>query len=85
MSLLDAEQIRSKIIVDRYSDNAVGFMSQREDGKIAMTKVILRPTAHYSGASQPSREQLEQLHHRAHELCFIANSVNAEIITEVVT
>ena len=75
---------RSEIIVDHYSDNAVGFMSQREDGKIAMTKVILRPNARYSGASQPSREQLEELHHRAHGLCFIANSVNAEIITEVI-
>jgi organic hydroperoxide reductase OsmC/OhrA len=75
---------KRKIVVDRYADSAVGFMEQREDGKIAMTKVILRPEARYFGDAQPSRELLEKLHHRAHELCFIANSVNAEIVTEVI-
>lgn len=75
---------KRKIVVDRYTDSAVGFMEQREDGKIAMTKVILRPEADYSGDAQPDRELLEKLHHRAHELCFIANSVNAEIVTEVI-
>jgi organic hydroperoxide reductase OsmC/OhrA len=75
---------KCKIVVDRYADSAVGFMQQRGDGKIAMTKVILRPEAHYSGDAQPSRELTEKLHHRAHELCFIANSVNAEIVTEVI-
>ena len=48
---------RRKIVVDSYADNAVGFMEQRTDGKIAMTKVILRPEARYSGDKQPSREQ----------------------------
>jgi len=75
---------KRKIVVDRYADSAVGFMEQREDGKIAMTKVILRPEARYFGDAQPSRELLDKLHHRAHEFCFIANSVNAEIVTEVI-
>tara|TARA_B110000263_G_C14941195_1_gene343749 strand:+ start:23 stop:487 length:465 start_codon:yes stop_codon:yes gene_type:complete len=75
---------KRKIVVDRYADSAVGFMEQREDGKIAMTKVILRPEARYFGDAQPSRELLEKLYHRAHELCFIANSVYAEIVTEVI-
>ena len=75
---------KRKIVVDCYTDNAVGFMAQKDDGKIAMTKVILRPDARYSGVEQPNPEQLEKLHHRAHELCFIANSVTAEIVTEIV-
>jgi organic hydroperoxide reductase OsmC/OhrA len=45
---------KRKIVVDRYADSAVGFMEQREDGKIAMTQVILHPDAHYSGDAQPS-------------------------------
>ncbi len=72
------------IVVDHYSDNATGLMEKRPDGKTAMTKVILRPNASYSGDDLPDREQLERLHHRAHELCFIANSVTADIVTDIV-
>ena len=28
---------------------------------------------------------LERLHHRAHELCFIANSVSTKIVTDIVS
>jgi len=75
---------KRKILVDRYKDVATGFMEQREDGRIAVTKVVLRPESTYGNNSQPSREQLEKLHHRAHELCFIANSINTTIVTEIV-
>lgn len=72
------------IVVDHYTDNATGLMEKRPDGKTAMTKVILRPNASYSGDDLPDRQQLERLHHRAHEMCFIANSVTAEIVTDIV-
>ncbi len=72
------------IVVDHYSDDATGLMEKRPDGKTAMTKVILRPNARYSGDNLPDMSQLERLHHRAHEMCFIANSVTAEIVTEIV-
>jgi len=72
------------IVVDQYTDNATGLMEKRPDGRTAMTTVILRPSARYSGENLPDRRQLEKLHHRAHEMCFIANSVTAEIVTEVV-
>jgi len=72
------------ITVDSYTDQATGLMEKRPDGKTAMTKVILRPHARYSGDDDPDDRQIERLHHRAHEMCFIANSVTAEIITEVV-
>ena len=72
------------ITVDDYTDHATGLMERRPDGKTAMTKIILRPHARYSGDEVPDGEQIERLHHRAHEMCFIANSVRAEIVTEVV-
>lgn len=75
---------KRKILVDRYADAAVGLMEQCEDGRIAMTKVILRPEAIYGGSSNPSREQLDKLHQRAHELCFIANSVKTTIVIEMI-
>lgn len=71
------------IIVDSYSDDAVGYMEKNSDGRLAITRVVLRPAAEYSGDS-PSRQQIEKLHHRSHESCFIANSVTSEVRTEIV-
>ena len=73
------------IIVDHYSDEAIGELSRIGRNKMAMTKVTLKPNASYSGKNIPSIEKLEELHHRAHELCYIANSVTSEIITEIIS
>jgi len=75
---------RRGIVVDQYEDNATGIMKKRADGKTAITRVTLRPNARYSGEHIPDLTTVEKLHHRAHDLCFIANSVNAEILTEIV-
>lgn len=75
---------RRGFIVDQYVDAASGLMEKRPDGKTAMTRVVLRPEASYSGDNIPDRQQLDKLHHKAHELCFIANSVLTEIVVEIV-
>ena len=75
---------RQGIVVDQYIDAASGVMEQRDDGKTAMTRVTLRPDATYSGDQAPDQKALHELHHRAHELCFIANSVLTEIIVEII-
>ncbi len=75
---------RRGIVVDEYIDEAIGLMEKRADGKTAMTRVVLRPRAMYSGDVGPDPKQLDKLHHRAHELCFIANSVLTEIVVEIV-
>ncbi len=73
---------RRGFCVDRYIDNAQGVMGRNAAGKTAMTRVMLRPEVHFAGAKQPTREQLDELHHRAHEECFIANSVTCELRCE---
>ena len=75
---------KRKYVIDSYIDNAVGTMEKDSDGKISMTKVILKPQVTFSGDKQPTIEQLEKMHHQAHEQCFIANSVKTEVITEIV-
>src|SRR5690606_5152217 len=70
--------------VDHYRDNAVGQMGENESGKQAVTLVTLRPEVRFSGERLPSREQIEQMHHQAHEACYIANSVKSEIRCEPV-
>ena len=73
---------QQRFVVESYLDNAVGVMEKGSDGKIAMTQVTLRPKAVFAG-EPPSMEALEQIHHAAHEKCFIANSVKTDVVTEI--
>ena len=63
-------------IVERYTDEAVGLLD-----KTWMSKVTLRPRVHFSGRA-PSESEHRALHERAHEKCFIANSVKTEVVVE---
>jgi organic hydroperoxide reductase OsmC/OhrA len=73
---------RDGFVVDSYTDEAVGVMEKRADGKIAVTRVTLRPRIAWSGDKQPSAGEIADLHHRAHEDCFIANSVNTDVTVQ---
>lgn len=72
---------RAGFVVSAYVDEASGVLEKRADGKIAVTKVTLRPKIAWAGG-EPTAEQLGDLHHRSHESCFIANSVNSEVAVE---
>ena len=72
---------RRRLVVDRYRDRAVGTMAKNENGKLAVTRVVLRPEIAFEGDS-PSNEQLAKLHDLSHRECFIANSVRCEITVE---
>lgn len=71
-------------VVERYRDAAVGRMGKNPDGRTAITTVTLHPQAEYEGDG-PDAAALERMHRRAHELCFIANSVTADVVTEIVS
>ena len=73
-----------KFCVDSYVDNASGIMARNAEGKTAMTVVTLKPMVIFSGDLQPSVEQIHALHHKAHEACFIANSVKTDVRYEPV-
>ena len=70
--------------VDTYVDDASGTMNKNENGKLFLAHVKLNPTVIFSGEKIPTSEEFEQLHHKAHDECFIANSVLTEIICEPV-
>lgn len=69
--------------VASYADDAVGFMSKNARGRLWMSSVILKPKIVYGGEKRPSLEEENQLHHSAHEECYIANSVKTEIRLEL--
>jgi organic hydroperoxide reductase OsmC/OhrA len=73
---------RAGFVVDSYTDEAEGVLETRADGKMAMTRVTLRPSIAFSGDKRPSEADIADLHHRAHEACFIANSVTTEVKVE---
>ena len=68
--------------VNRYADAASGTMAKNNEGQLAMTVVTLQPAATFSGGKTPTPEQIADMHHRAHEECFIANSVKTEVRCE---
>ena len=68
-------------VVTAYRDQAQGVMRKTVEGKIALTRVTLRPVIAFDGRS-PDAAQLQALHHAAHEDCFIASSVKTEVVIE---
>jgi organic hydroperoxide reductase OsmC/OhrA len=75
---------KARFQVDLYVDQPVGVMAKNAEGKDAMTKVTLRPRVGFSGERRPTREDIDALHHRAHDECFIANSVKTDVVCEPV-
>jgi organic hydroperoxide reductase OsmC/OhrA len=68
--------------VDRYDDEAIGVMTKNEKGIPWVSSITLYPKIIYSGEKLPTSKDQEQLHHAAHEQCFIANSIKTEVTVE---
>jgi organic hydroperoxide reductase OsmC/OhrA len=68
--------------VDAYRDAAAGTMAPNEEGRLAITRVVLRPAATFGGTPLPAAADIAAMHHEAHEACFIANSVRSQIVIE---
>jgi organic hydroperoxide reductase OsmC/OhrA len=67
-------------VVDSYVDQAVGLMDKNADGKMAMTRITLAPAVLFSGEKKPSPSEIDAIHHTAHDKCYIASSIKAEVI-----
>ena len=79
-SFLLPEQTKQGFVVDKYTDEAVGEMTRNEKGKFWVSKVTLAPAIVFAADNKPTPEQLDRLHHLAHEECYIANSVKSEVV-----
>jgi organic hydroperoxide reductase OsmC/OhrA len=69
-------------VVDSYDDEAEGLMEAAPDGRVWMARVTLKPRIVFAGDKRPRRAEVDALHHRAHEACYIANSVKSEVRVE---
>ncbi len=68
--------------VDRYDDAASGVMEDIGGGRLAVTRVTLRPELVFSGTTVPDDAAVRALHLDAHHQCFLANSVKTQIDIE---
>ena len=71
---------RSGVTVTSYVAHAVGVIGKRDDGVVAMLSATMRPQITY--AAPVDANTIEGLHHKAHALCYIANSVNFPVTVE---
>jgi organic hydroperoxide reductase OsmC/OhrA len=68
--------------VMHYEDDAIGILEKNEQGRIAVTRVLLQPLVTFGADRKPTIEELRQLHEKANRDCFIANSVKTAIKVE---
>jgi organic hydroperoxide reductase OsmC/OhrA len=68
---------KKKITIDSYQDDAVGFL-ESDGKKLWMARAILKPKV----VSSADAATLAEIHHLAHEACFIANSVKTTVTVE---
>ncbi|MFT3745290.1 MAG: OsmC family protein [Pyrinomonadaceae bacterium] len=70
---------RAGFNVESYEDNAVGEMATTDAGKQWISVISLDPQIVWIG-DEPSAEKLAEMHHEAHEVCYIANSIRSEVV-----
>jgi organic hydroperoxide reductase OsmC/OhrA len=73
---------RSGYVVDSYHDAASGRMDADERGRTAVVEIVLRPVISFSGDNVPDAAGIALLHHKAHEACFVANSLRCDVRVE---
>jgi organic hydroperoxide reductase OsmC/OhrA len=73
---------RRGFVVEHYRDRPVGVLESDREGKLAFTRITLRPEIEFGDGSPPTPDELRSLHDAAHGECFIARSLKAEIVVE---
>ncbi len=68
-------------VIDSYDDDAVGEMTET-DGKQWISKITLDPKIEWSGEALPTAEEIVEMHHEAHDGCYIANSIKSEVVVK---
>lgn len=65
------------IMITSYEDNATGTMIEQEGGGGSFKEITLNPV--FTVSDESMKERAMELHHKAHEICYIANSVNFDV------
>lgn len=71
---------KKRVVVKRYRDQAIAVLGKNAEGKMCVTRITLQPQAEFAG--DLTTEQIAELHQKAHQICFIANSIRCEVSIE---
>jgi organic hydroperoxide reductase OsmC/OhrA len=67
------------LVVNSYTAEATGTLGKNAEGKMAMTEVVLKPSITFENNQQPDAAILQDLFHKAHDMCFISCSVKTKV------
>lgn len=70
------------VVVTSYTDQATGIMIETTDGGGRFTEVVLNPVVTVETSTMI--QEAVSLHEKAHQLCFIANSVNFPVLHQAI-
>ena len=70
------------LVVNSYTAEAVGTLGKNAEGKMAMTEVVLKPTIKFENDQVPDAGIMQDLFHKAHDMCFISCSVKTNVRVE---
>jgi organic hydroperoxide reductase OsmC/OhrA len=73
---------KAGFVIASYEDNAVGELTEGNDGKQWVSKITLDPKIEWSGETRPTPKEIADMHHTAHEGCYIANSIKSEVVVK---
>lgn len=74
---------KKRLVVESYADEASGVLGKNDAGRMAVTAVTLRPKVTFGGDDNtPDAATIRAMHDKAHEHCFIANTVNCTVTVE---
>jgi organic hydroperoxide reductase OsmC/OhrA len=76
---------RAGVVIGSYVDNAIGEMTKNNQGKEWISKITLDPQIDWTGDKIPTSDELAEMHHTAHEYCYIANSIKSEVVVKGVS
>lgn len=71
---------KKRLQVASYEDTATAKVETNADGKQYVSEVHLNPKAVFAGDKKPSQDDIEKMHHKAHDHCFISNSLLSKTI-----
>lgn len=68
------------IVIDEYTAVAEGTLAKNEEGKMAMTEVVIKPRIKFQDDKLPEQQVLDDLFKKSHDQCFISNSVKTKVL-----
>ena len=75
---------KAKWPVSSYEDKAEAFLGKNSKGQMAVTKIRLNPSVHFSDGFTVSDQEMNEMPDRSHRYCFIANPLSEEVELEVI-